>query len=141
VDASRIGVDGWSYGGFMTLTLKLNHPEIFKVATCGGPVTDWKYYEVMYGERYMDTPEQNPEGYKNASLLDKVDKLDGKLMIIHGAQDNTVVWQNSLQFLIKCIEKQKQVDYFVYPTHEHNVRGLDRAHMFRKLAEYFDQNL
>jgi len=141
VDVSRIGVDGWSYGGFMTLTLKLNHPEIFKVATCGGPVTDWKYYEVMYGERYMDTPEQNPDGYKNACLLEKVDKLEGKLMIIHGAQDNTVVWQNSLQFLNKCIELKKQVDYFVYPTHEHNVRGLDRAHMYRKLAEYFDQNL
>ncbi len=141
VDASRIGVDGWSYGGFLTLTLKLNHPEIFKVATCGGPVTDWKYYEVMYGERYMDTPQQNPEGYKNACLLDKVDKLEGKLMIIHGGQDNTVVWQNSLQFLIQCIENQKQVDYFVYPTHEHNVRGLDRAHLYRKLAEYFDQNL
>ncbi|MHC1778193.1 MAG: DPP IV N-terminal domain-containing protein [Lentimicrobium sp.] len=141
VDASRIGVDGWSYGGFMTLTLKLNHPEIFRVATCGGPVTDWKYYEVMYGERYMDTPEQNPDGYKNACLLDKVDKLEGKLMIIHGAQDNTVVWQNSLQFLNQCIELKKQVDYFVYPTHEHNVRGIDRAHMYRKLAEYFDQNL
>jgi dipeptidyl-peptidase 4 len=141
VDASRIGVDGWSYGGFMTLTLKLNHPEIFKVATCGGPVTDWKYYEVMYGERYMDTPEQNPDGYKNACLIDKVDKLEGKLLIIHGAQDNTVVWQNSLQFLNKCIEKQKQVDYFVYPTHEHNVRGIDRAHMYRKLSEYYDQNL
>ncbi|MBK6344475.1 MAG: S9 family peptidase [Bacteroidales bacterium] len=141
VDASRIGLDGWSYGGFMTLTMKLNHPEIFKVATCGGPVTDWKYYEVMYGERYMDTPEQNPEGYKNACLTDKTDKLDGKLMIIHGALDNTVVWQNSLQFLMKCIEQKKQVDYFVYPTHEHNVRGIDRAHMFRKLAEYFDQNL
>ncbi|NTW23098.1 MAG: S9 family peptidase [Lentimicrobium sp.] len=141
VDASRIGIDGWSYGGFMTLTLKLNHPEIFKVATCGGPVTDWKYYEVMYGERYMDTPDQNPDGYKNACILDKVDKLEGKLMIIHGAQDNTVVWQNSLQFLIKCIELKKQVDYFVYPTHEHNVRGIDRAHMYRKLAEYYDQNL
>ncbi len=141
VDASRIGVDGWSYGGFMTLTLKLNHPEIFKVATCGGPVTDWKYYEIMYGERYMDTPEENPKGYENASLLNKVDKLEGKLMIIHGAQDNTVVWQNSLQFLNKCIELKKQVDYFVYPTHDHNVRGLDRAHLYRKLAEYYDQNL
>jgi len=141
VDVNRIGVDGWSYGGFMTLTLKLNHPEIFKVATCGGPVTDWKYYEVMYGERYMDTPEQNPEGYENASLLNKIDKLEGKLLIIHGAQDNTVVWQNSLQFLNKCIELKKQVDYFIYPTHEHNVRGTDRAHLYRKLAEYYDQNL
>lgn len=141
VDASRIGVDGWSYGGFMSVTMKLTHPEIFKVATAGGPVIDWKYYEIMYGERYMDSPEQNPDGYAEASLPGKVDKLEGKLMIIHGAQDNTVVWQNSLEFLQKCIEKKKQVDYFVYPTHEHNVRGLDRAHLYRKLADYYDQNL
>lgn len=141
VDTTRIGVDGWSYGGFMTITLKLNHPEVFKVATAGGPVIDWKYYEVMYGERYMDTPEENPEGYEHASLLNQAGKLQGKLLIIHGGQDNTVVWQNSLQFLNKCIELKKQVDYFVYPNHEHNVRGIDRAHLYRKLAEYYDQNL
>lgn len=141
VDAARIGIDGWSYGGFMTLTMILRNPGVFKVATCGGPVIDWKYYEIMYGERYMDTPEQNPEGYKKASLLNYVDKLDTRLLVIHGAQDNTVVWQNSLQFIKTCIEKGKQVDYFVYPNHEHNVRGADRLHLYRKLAEYYDQNL
>jgi len=141
VDAERLAVDGWSYGGFMSITLKLKNPGLFKVATAGGPVIDWKYYEVMYGERYMDTPEQNPEGYKQASLLNYIDNLEGKLLIIQGARDNTVVWQNSLQFIMNCIEKKKQVDYFVYPTHEHNVRGLDRAHLYRKLAEYYDQNL
>jgi dipeptidyl-peptidase 4 len=141
VDASRIGIDGWSYGGFMTLTLKLRNPDVFKVATCGGPVIDWKYYEIMYGERYMDTPEQNPEGYKKACILNYVDQLDGKLLVIHGAQDNTVVWQNSLQFIQSCIQKGKQVDYFVYPNHEHNVGGMERLHLFRKLAEYYDQNL
>lgn len=141
VDASRIGIDGWSYGGFMTLTLKLRNPDVFKVATCGGPVIDWKYYEIMYGERYMDTPEQNPEGYKKACILNYVDQLDGKVLVIHGAQDNTVVWQNSLQFIQECIKKGKQVDYFVYPNHEHNVGGMDRLHLFRKLAEYYDQNL
>ena len=141
VDASRIGIDGWSYGGFMTLTLKLRNPDVFKVATCGGPVIDWKYYEIMYGERYMDTPEQNPEGYKKACLLNYVDQMEGKVLIIHGAQDNTVVWQNSLQFIQSCIQKGKQVDYFVYPNHEHNVGGMERLHLFRKLAEYYDQNL
>jgi dipeptidyl-peptidase-4 len=141
VDATRIGIDGWSYGGFLTLTLKLRNPGVFKVATCGGPVIDWKYYEIMYGERYMDTPEQNPEGYKKASILNYVDKLEGKLLVIHGAQDNTVVWQNSLQFIQTCIQKGEQVDYFVYPQHEHNVSGTDRLHLFRKLAEYYDQNL
>lgn len=141
VDTSRIGVDGWSYGGFQSVNLKLNHPEIFKVATAGGPVCDWKYYEVMYGERYMDTPEQNPEGYKQSSLIEQAGKLSGKLLIIHGGVDNTVVWQNSLSFLKACIDNKKQLDYFVYPTHEHNVSGIDRAHLYRKIAEYFDEHL
>lgn len=141
VDVSRMAIDGWSYGGFMTLTMFTRNPGLFKVATCGGPVIDWKYYEVMYGERYMDTPQQNPDGYEKASLLNYVDKVQGKLLIIHGAQDNTVVWQNSLQFIQSCIQKGKQVDYFVYPNHEHNVSGMERLHLYRKLAEYYDQNL
>ncbi len=141
VDTERIGIDGWSYGGFLTINLKLTYPSIFKVASAGGPVTDWKYYEIMYGERYMDTPEQNPEGYKASNLLERVDQLEGKLLIIHGGIDNTVVWQQSLDFLKTCIEQKKQVDYFVYPTHEHNLRGIDRAHLYRKIAEYFDAHL
>ena len=136
VDTNRFSVDGWSYGGFMTVTLKLQHPGVFKAATAGGPVIDWKYYEIMYGERYMDTPEENPDGYKKASLLNQVEKLDGHLMIIHGAIDPTVVWQNSLQFLTEAIKAGKQVDYFVYPTHEHNVRGIDRVHLWKKIEDY-----
>lgn len=141
VDKDRIGVDGWSYGGFMSVNLKLNYPDIFKVATAGGPVCDWKYYEVMYGERYMDTPEQNPDGYKTSSLIEQASKLKGKLLIIHGGIDNTVVWQQSQMFLKACIDNKKQLDYFIYPTHEHNVGGIDRAHLFRKISEYFDENL
>ena len=141
VDTSRIGVDGWSYGGFMTISLKLKNPGVFKVAVAGGPVIDWKYYEVMYGERYMDTPQTNPEGYKNASLLNYVDNLEGKLLVIHGTMDPTVVWQQSLLFLQKAIKKGKQMDYFVYPDHEHNVRGKDRAHLYTKITNYFKDNL
>lgn len=141
VDTTRIGVHGWSYGGFMTLNLKLKHPEIFKVAVAGGPVVDWSLYEVMYGERYMDTPEENPEGYKNANMLNYVDRLDGKLLIIHGLQDQTVVMQHSIQFLKKCVDLGKQVDFFVYPTHEHNVRGKDRLHLMEKVSDYFLDNL
>ncbi|MFZ4399780.1 MAG: DPP IV N-terminal domain-containing protein [Bacteroidales bacterium] len=141
VDAGRMGVDGWSYGGFMTISMKLKNPGVFKVATAGGPVIDWKWYEVMYGERYMDTPEQNPEGYKNASLLNYVDKLEGKLLIIQGGVDNTVVPQHSSSFLKNCINLGKQVDYFIYPTHEHNVGGIDRTHLYRKIYEYYKQNL
>jgi dipeptidyl-peptidase-4 len=138
VDTNRFSVDGWSYGGFMTLTLKLQHPEVFKVATAGGPVIDWKYYEIMYGERYMDTPEENPEGYKNNSLLNQVENIDGHILIIHGAIDPTVVWQNSLQFINEAIKAGKQVDYFVYPTHEHNVRGIDRVHLWKKIEDYHE---
>ncbi len=141
VDSTRIGVDGWSYGGFMTISLKLKNPGVFKVAVAGGPVIDWKYYEVMYGERYMDTPQTNPEGYKNASLLNYVDNLEGKLLVIHGTMDPTVVWQQSLLFLQAAIKDGKQMDYFVYPGHEHNVRGKDRAHLYTKITDYFKANL
>lgn len=141
VDPNRIGVDGWSYGGFMTISMMLRNPGVFKVGCAGGPVTDWKYYEAMYGERYMDTPESNPEGYENASLLNKVDQLEGKLLIIHGTVDATVVWQNSLDFVKKCVEEGKQLDYFVYPGHPHNVRGKDRMHLYEKIRMYFDENL
>ncbi|HCC29414.1 MAG TPA: S9 family peptidase, partial [Marinilabiliales bacterium] len=141
VDMTRIGLHGWSYGGFMTSSLMVNYPELFKVGVAGGPVIDWKYYEVMYGERYMDTPEQNPEGYLFTSLLPRAKNLKGKLMIIHGAMDNTVVWQNSQQFLNECIKNQIPVDYFVYPRAEHNVRGYDRIHLMQKVTDYFEDYL
>lgn len=141
VDASRIGIDGWSYGGFMSMTLKLQHPDVFKVAIAGGPVIDWKFYEVMYGERYMDTPQTNPDGYTKASLLNQAKNLKGKLLIMHGTEDNTVVWQNSLSFLKQCVDDGILPDYFVYPGHEHNVRGKDRAHLIRKITNYFEENL
>ncbi len=141
VNDARIGVDGWSYGGFMTISLLLNYPDEFKAGVAGGPVIDWKYYEVMYGERYMDTPEENPEGYEAANLLKKVQNLDSRLMIIHGTMDNVVVWQHSLQFLNKAITNRELVDYFVYPGQEHNVSGIDRLHLFMKIEQYFNDHL
>lgn len=141
VDGSRIGVDGWSYGGFMCISMLLKNPGVFKVGVAGGPVIDWQYYEVMYGERYMDTPQDNPEGYKNASLLNYVDQLDSKLLIIHGTMDPVVVWQHSLLFLQEAVARDKLVDYLVYPGHEHNVRGKDRAHLYKKIVNYFKENL
>lgn len=141
VDADRIGVHGWSYGGFMTLNLKLKHPEIFKVAAAGGPVVDWNMYEIMYGERYMDMPQENPEGYKNSDMTNYVENLDGKLMLIHGVQDATVVMQHSMKFLRECVKQNKQVDFFAYPIHEHNVRGKDRVHLMEKVSRYFFENL
>ncbi|HLV47352.1 MAG TPA: DPP IV N-terminal domain-containing protein [Flavobacterium sp.] len=141
VDADRIGVSGWSFGGFMTTSLMLNQPETFKVGVAGGPVIDWKWYEVMYGERYMDTPQENPEGYELTSTLNKVDQLQGRLLIIHGAQDPVVVQQHSMEFIEACIKARKQVDYFLYPTHEHNVMGMDRIHLNAKIADYFMTHL
>ncbi|RKD89722.1 S9 family peptidase [Mangrovibacterium diazotrophicum] len=137
VDQNRIGVHGWSFGGFMTLNLMTRQPETFKVGVAGGPVVDWDMYEVMYGERYMDTPQENPEGYNESNMLNHVADLQGKLMLIHGVQDETVVMQHSMKFLRECIEQDKQVDFFAYPTHEHNVRGKDRVHLMQKISQYF----
>lgn len=141
VDQDRMGVEGWSFGGFMTITMKLAHPEIFKVGCAGGPVIDWKWYEVMYGERYMDTPQENPEGYRQVSLLNKAKDLQGRLLVIHGAEDNTVVWQNSIEFIERCINNNLQVDYFIYPHHEHNVRGRERVHLYQKMFDYYETHL
>lgn len=138
VDANRMGVHGWSFGGFMTTSLMLRHPDAFQVAVAGGPVMDWKMYEVMYTERYMDTPQQNPEGYETANLLTKTKNLKGKLLLIHGTNDATVVWQHSINFLRNAVSENVQVDYFVYPGYEHNVRGKDRVHLMQKITDYFD---
>ncbi|MCC6252604.1 MAG: DPP IV N-terminal domain-containing protein [Bacteroidia bacterium] len=137
VDASRMGVHGWSFGGFLTTSLMTRNPEVFKVAVAGGPVIDWSYYEIMYTERYMDTPQSNPEGYKNSNLLNYVDKLKGKLMLIHGTSDDVVLWQHSLLFTEKAVEKNIQLDYFPYPGHLHNVTGKDRVHLMQKISNYF----
>ncbi|WP_370898957.1 S9 family peptidase [Chryseobacterium gossypii] len=141
VDADRMGIHGWSFGGFMTTSFMLRHPDVFKVGVAGGPVLDWKMYEIMYGERYMDTPQENPEGYATANLLDKVQNLKGKLLMIHGAQDDVVVWQHSVKFLKAAVDNGVQLDYFVYPGHPHNVIGKDRVHLMQKITDYFDQYL
>lgn len=141
VDENRIGVHGWSFGGFMTTSLMLKASDTFKVGVAGGPVMDWSLYEVMYGERYMDTPEENPEGYEESNLVKKASELKGKLMLIHGDIDGTVVMQHSLQFIKECVSKGVPVDFFVYPQHEHNVRGRDRVHLMQKVTDYFDSNL
>jgi dipeptidyl-peptidase 4 len=141
IDANRLGVHGWSYGGFMTTSLMTRHAGTFKVGVCGGPVINWSYYEIMYGERYMDSPQENKEGYDNNNLLNHVDKLKGKLLMIHGAQDDVVVWQHSVLYQKKAVDKGVQVDYYVYPGHFHNVLGKDRAHLMEKVCNYFIDNL
>jgi dipeptidyl-peptidase-4 len=141
VDQTRLGVHGWSFGGFLTTTLMSRAPGTFKTAVAGGPVIDWRMYEVMYTERYMDTPQENPEGYKQANLLNAVPNLKGKLLMIHGTVDDVVVWQHSLDYLKTAVDQGVLLDYFVYPGHPHNVLGKDRTHLYRKVTQYFDENL
>ncbi len=141
VDADRIGVHGWSYGGFMTISLMTNYPDVFKVGVAGGPVIDWHWYEVMYGERYMDTPQQNPEGYKKTSLLYTAKNLKGKLQIIMGYNDPTCVPQHSLSFLKACIAAGTQPDFFTYPGEPHNMRGHQSVHLHERITQYFEDYL
>ena len=141
VDNNNMGLFGWSYGGFMTIDFMLKHPGIFKAAVAGGPVTDWRYYEIMYTERYMDKPQENPEGYESTNLVNQIDKLKGKLLLIHGMQDNVVLMQHSVNLVKAAVDKGVQVDYMIYPGHEHNVLGKDRAHLYQKVTDYFLQNL
>lgn len=141
VDADRLGVHGWSFGGFMTTSLMTTYPEVFKVGVAGGPVIDWKYYEVMYGERYMDTPQANPEGYAETSLIGKAKNLKGKLQIIIGMNDPVVVPQHALSFLKACIEAGTQPDFFVYPGEPHNMRGHQSVHLHERITQYFEDYL
>lgn len=141
VDANRIGVAGWSYGGFMTTNLMLTYPEVFKVGVAGGAVTDWARYEVMYGERYMDSPQDNPEGYKETNLSLRAKDLKGRLMMIHGTIDPTVVWQHTQLFVEACVKAGTYPDYMIYPEHRHNVMGVDRVHLNYTMARYFFDHL
>ena len=141
VDADRLGVHGWSYGGFMTISLMADYPDVFKVGVAGGPVIDWKWYEVMYGERYMDTPQQNPEGYAETSLINKAHNIKGRLQIIIGMNDPTCVPQHTLQFLDACVKSDVQPDCFFYPGEGHNMKDHASVHLHERITRYFDDFL
>ena len=141
IDTDKMAIHGWSFGGFMTTSFMLRQPDIFKVGVAGGPVIDWRNYEIMYGERYMDTPEQNPEGYKKADLTNYVENLKGDLLIIHGQIDDVVVPQHSMKLLKASVDKGIQIDFFTYPGHPHNVRGIDRVHLMKKVIDYINGKL
>ena len=141
VDAQRLGVHGWSFGGFMTSSLMCTYPDVFKVGVAGGPVIDWKYYEVMYGERYMGTPQDNPEGYASTSLLGKAGNLKGRLQVILGYNDPTCVPQHSLSFIRACEDAGTQPDLFLYPGQGHNMYGRDQIHLHERITRYFEDYL
>jgi dipeptidyl-peptidase 4 len=141
VDDNRLAVHGWSFGGFLTTTLMLRAPETFKVGVAGGPVIDWALYEVMYGERYMDTPAENPDGYALSNLTKHTANLKGDLLMIHGTDDDVVVMQHNMRFMDACVKSKTQVDFFAYPGHAHNVRGKDRVHLMAKILDYVEEKL
>ena len=139
-DTDRLAVHGWSFGGFMTASLMLREAGVFNVGVAGGPVTDWSYYEIMYGERYMDRPEQNKEGYEKNNLKNYVKNLEGKLLLIHGTVDDVVVMQHNLSLVQEFVSEGVQMDFFPYPMHPHNVRGKDRVHLIEKILTYVIEN-
>lgn len=141
VDKNRMAIHGWSYGGFMTISMMQAWPELFQAGVAGGPVCDWSMYEVMYTERYMDTPEANSEGYKASNVIAKASMLERPLLVIHGTVDDVVLWQNSQAFVKACVDEGVQLDYFIYPGHPHNVRGKDRVHLIQKMYDYVDLRL
>lgn len=141
VDASKLGVHGWSFGGFMTINLMTTYPEVFKVGVAGGPVINWKWYEVMYGERYMQKPQENPDGYKGSNLINKAKNLKGRLQIITGLNDPVVVPQHCISFIKQCIKVETQPDFFVYPGEPHNMRGHQSTHLHERISRYFDDYL
>ena len=141
INKERLGIHGWSFGGFMTLTLILSHPDIFKCAVAGGAVTDWRFYEVMYGERYMGTPQNNPEGYVKTSVIDKADRLSCPLFMIHGGKDDVVLTKHLDAFLTACKKAGKSPEVFIYPDEKHNMKGENKKDLNNKIVDYFANRL
>lgn len=141
IDSTRMGVYGWSFGGFMSTQLMTKTPDIFKVGIAGGSVIDWRLYEVMYGERYMQTPQINPQGYAENDLTNQAKNLKGKFMMIHCEFDPVVRIINTEQFLEAAKKADKKVKFIRIQKHEHNVLGKDRVGLFEKITLFFVENL
>ncbi len=143
VDPGRIGIYGWSYGGFLTMSLMLNYPGVYACGIAGAPVTNWQYYEVMYGERYMDTPNENPQGYEESNLTRQAGNLEDDMLIIHGSADSTVLLQNTLLFIKNAVNSKtaNHINYFLYPGDDHHVGQGREKHLFIKMEQYFDEKL
>ncbi len=142
VDASRVGIYGWSYGGYMTCMAMMRAPEVFKVGVSGAPVTDWDGYDTGYTERYMGTPQSNPEGYKDSSVLTHVAKLRGKLLIVHGMVDENVQFRHTARLIVALTEANKDYDLLVFPEERHmprDAKGLE--YQERRVLEYFQREL
>jgi dipeptidyl-peptidase-4 len=142
VDASRVGIYGWSYGGYMTCMAMMRAPEVFKVGVSGAPVTDWDGYDTGYTERYMGTPQSNPEGYKDSSVLSHVSQLRGKLLLVHGMTDENVHFRHTARLIVALTEANKDYDLIVFPEERHmprDAKGLE--YQERRVLEYLQREL
>jgi dipeptidyl-peptidase-4 len=142
VDAERVGIYGHSYGGYMTLIAMLRAADRFQVGVSGSPVTDWRYYDTGYTERYMGTPESNPKGYDSTSILSEADKLEGKLMIIHALMDENVHFEHTAAMIDAFVAADKDFDLLVFPGERHGYRSPKaRRYAYRRVVEYFVEHL
>jgi len=140
-DMTRVGINGWSYGGYMTLYALMNAPNVFKAGIAGAPVTDWHNYDSIYTERYMGLPEENAEGYKRSSPQTHAGELKARLMLVHNMEDDNVHFQNTLQMANALERAGKQFQMLVYPQKAHGVTGAARKQMYEAMAEFFDRAL
>jgi len=141
VDPKRIGIYGWSYGGFMTLNALLNAPDLFRCGIAGAPVTSWQNYDTIYTERYMGLPSENQEGYKDTALLPQAEHLASKLMLVHNFEDDNVLFQNTVQMINALEIADKQFEFKLYPQKTHGVTGSVTSQMYAGMVDFFDRCL
>ena len=137
VDAERIGIQGWSYGGFMTLLCMTKGAQVYSAGISVAPVTNWRYYDTVYTERFMQTPQENESGYDDNSPVNHADKLQGELLLVHGSGDDNVHYQNSMEMINALVAANKDFDFFVYPDRNHGIYGGNtRLHLFNMMMDF-----
>ncbi len=141
VDESRLGVYGWSYGGYMTLYALVNAPELFRAGVAGAPVTDWRHYDTIYTERYMGLPSENAEAYRRSSPIHDASNLKARLLLIHNLEDDNVLFQNTVQMADALQRAGRPFEMMIYPQKTHGVTGQARRHMYSLIAAFFDRSL
>ncbi len=142
VDKTRIGIQGWSYGGYMSSLCLTKGADFFKMAIAVAPVTNWRYYDTIYTERYMRTPQENADGYDDNSPINHVDKMRGSYLLVHGSADDNVHYQNTMEMINAMVKANKQFDLFIYPDKNHGIYGgTTRLHLFTKMTDFIKANL
>ncbi|GAL73060.1 dipeptidyl peptidase IV [Jejuia pallidilutea] len=142
IDATRIGIWGWSYGGFMSSNTLFKGNDVFKMAIAVAPVTSWRFYDTIYTERYLGTPQNNPSGYDENSPINHVDKLKGDFLLIHGTADDNVHVQNSMRLVEALVQANKQFEWAIYPDKNHSIYGGNtRLHLYKKMTSFINETL